>query len=429
LVSFNIEPSSPNITDIFDGVGQDKIRDYRWWEWNQTNPQFTTWEVKQGFLVHIPSTHSNTSVNVTESSLFGPDSLINITPYVAPDTLRNDYNRFFISYLPEVSMPVDSAFKDLIGLGNNGDDTLVYWIRNSIGQFYIPTSRNSTKFLCHPGEGYDLNMTDDSTVHNFNYSNTTFTPDVWNGGGGKGQDNECGVESVVYNHFNYRICTQDIYPIIIDTLIVEGVTIENGDELGVFTSEDICCGAQILTLNQPGFILTAWEDDITTEEKDGFEWGEMMTFKFYDASLDTEYVIEELGCTINSANPKTEPIIADVSGPFGAGQYAVRSLVFDGSVYAIPNNYALHQNYPNPFNPITAIQYDLPFQSKVKLEIFNVLGQRVAVLVDGIQTPGYKKVIWNENEVASGLYICKFQAEAVENGKSFNSFIKMLLVK
>jgi hypothetical protein len=177
------------------------------------------------------------------------------------------------------------------------------------------------------------------------------------------------------------------------------------DELGIFTSDDICCGAQILTLNQPGFILTAWEDDIATEEKDGFEWGEMMTFKFYDASLDTEYVIEELGCTINSANPQTEPIIADVSGPFGAVQYAVRSLVFNGPGYTVPNSYALHQNYPNPFNPSTVIRYDLPYQSRVKLEVFNILGQKVVTLVDEVKPAGYKQAVWQGDLVSSGLYI------------------------
>ncbi len=81
----------------------------------------------------------------------------------------------------------------------------------------------------------------------------------------------------------------------------------------------------------------------------------------------------------------------------------------------IPNEFQLLQNYPNPFNPQTQIAYTLPEDSYVKLTIYNVLGQKVKLMVNEYQTAGTKNVVWdgrNENgeKVTSGIYFYKLQA-------------------
>jgi hypothetical protein len=81
----------------------------------------------------------------------------------------------------------------------------------------------------------------------------------------------------------------------------------------------------------------------------------------------------------------------------------------------LPEGFELLQNYPNPFNPQTEIAYTLPEGSNVKLEIYNVLGQKVKVLVDEYQSAGTKKVVWdgkNENgeRVSSGIYFYRLDA-------------------
>jgi hypothetical protein len=90
----------------------------------------------------------------------------------------------------------------------------------------------------------------------------------------------------------------------------------------------------------------------------------------------------------------------------------------------------LSQNYPNPFNPSTKIEYNLPQQSHVKLTIFNIFGQEVANLFNGMQEPGNKTVTWSAGCVASGVYFYQLDAISVaEPGKIFRDVKKMVVIK
>jgi hypothetical protein len=94
----------------------------------------------------------------------------------------------------------------------------------------------------------------------------------------------------------------------------------------------------------------------------------------------------------------------------------------------LPTEFSLSNNYPNPFNPETKIGYLIPKACQVKLEVFNILGQRVKTLVDEVQTAGKKEVTWdgkgeNGNEVASGVYFYKLQAG------DFTQTKKMVLIR
>jgi len=70
----------------------------------------------------------------------------------------------------------------------------------------------------------------------------------------------------------------------------------------------------------------------------------------------------------------------------------------------------LRQNYPNLFNPTTAINYQLPVLSRVKLSIYNILGQKMATLVSDKQPAGTCKVEWDASGFASGAYLYRMKS-------------------
>ena len=101
---------------------------------------------------------------------------------------------------------------------------------------------------------------------------------------------------------------------------------------------------------------------------------------------------------------------------------------FDVAVVEVPETYALHPNVPNPFNPETAIRYDVPSESRVRLAVYNLMGQTVRVLVDERHVVGRHAVVWDGKdafgrEVASGVYLYRMEAGG------YRSVQKMVLVR
>jgi hypothetical protein len=94
-----------------------------------------------------------------------------------------------------------------------------------------------------------------------------------------------------------------------------------------------------------------------------------------------------------------------------------------GEEKELPTEFAVSQNYPNPFNPSTLIEYALPTESSVRLEVFGVLGQRIATLVEEQKSAGYHAVRFDAGQLPSGIYYYRIVAG------DFIQVRKMLLVK
>jgi len=94
-----------------------------------------------------------------------------------------------------------------------------------------------------------------------------------------------------------------------------------------------------------------------------------------------------------------------------------------------PTEYKLYANYPNPFNPSTVISYDLPFECNVKLSIYNIVGEEVAVLRNTTQSAGRYNVEWNASDVSSGIYFYRISSTSTNGSGNFVKVMKMLLIK
>jgi len=94
----------------------------------------------------------------------------------------------------------------------------------------------------------------------------------------------------------------------------------------------------------------------------------------------------------------------------------------------LPTDFGISQNYPNPFNPQTVIEYAVPKDSRIRIMVYNVLGQRVKVLKDEWEQAGYRRVTWDGKdqkgeEVGTGIYFYKIHADNYVKTK------KMVLLK
>ena len=95
----------------------------------------------------------------------------------------------------------------------------------------------------------------------------------------------------------------------------------------------------------------------------------------------------------------------------------------EGTENSLPGTFMLSQNYPNPFNPSTVIGYQIPVNTDVRLEVFNMLGQSVALLVNEQKAAGSHTVSFDASALSSGIYIYRIHSAG------FNQTRKMLLIK
>lgn len=98
-------------------------------------------------------------------------------------------------------------------------------------------------------------------------------------------------------------------------------------------------------------------------------------------------------------------------------------------IVGIPQKYFLSQNYPNPFNPSTKIDFELPFDSQVKIKIYDMTGREVSTLVNNLVNAGYHTTQFTGVNLASGIYFCVIEAVDKNSANKFSKVIKMSLIK
>lgn len=133
------------------------------------------------------------------------------------------------------------------------------------------------------------------------------------------------------------------------------------------------------------------------------------------------------GTTTNTSNYSF--VDKDVTGKT---YYRLKQIDFDGSFefsnaievdVDMPSAYVLHQNYPNPFNPSTSIKYQIPVTMEVSLKVYDVMGNEVSELVNGVQDAGMHLVQFDASKLSSGVYFYTLKTGEFTQSK------RMLLVK
>ncbi|GAG74948.1 unnamed protein product, partial [marine sediment metagenome] len=113
-------------------------------------------------------------------------------------------------------------------------------------------------------------------------------------------------------------------------------------------------------------------------------------------------------------------ILSDM-GAYGGGDSV--QVGIDERIFQVPDRLTLLQNYPNPFNAVTILNYSLPRSSEITVSIYNLLGQRVATLFQGIQGGGKHTITWDATNFPSGVYFARLKfGELTQN-------VKMLLLR
>jgi hypothetical protein len=148
-------------------------------------------------------------------------------------------------------------------------------------------------------------------------------------------------------------------------------------------------------------------------------------FGVYIIDFETERITEigsSLSCTIALGEKKYSKDIRIVVGTIGYLQDHSEGIPL------VPLQYSLEQNFPNPFNPETSIRYTISHSGNVKIEVFNMLGQRVRSLVNTFQPIGEYIVRWDATDdrhtkVASGVYYYRIRVN------DFTGVKKMMLIK
>ena len=200
------------------------------------------------------------------------------------------------------------------------------------------------------------------------------------------------------------------------------IDLEAGDEVAVFDG-DLCVGTAVVTgeqsISNPLIIHAGMDDGCGN----GFEEGDVITFRILDASESSEAVVTAVTyMDPGTGNEVDNPTFESLS------DYAIILVTHSEFMevqdeLGLPETFALNQNYPNPFNPVTHIPFELVEPQHVKLVIYDITGKEVLSLVNDLLLTGRYTVQVNASDLATGIYFYRIYTD------KFTATKKMILLK
>jgi hypothetical protein len=197
---------------------------------------------------------------------------------------------------------------------------------------------------------------------------------------------------------------------------IDGAPVVAGDYVGVFydSSGTLACAGYEVWSGTSALAVSAFGDDPTTSAKDGLTAGEPFRWKIWRQSDSHAFVAI---ATYLSAGG-LDGIVSDTSKYNTNGISAIATLagrIASVNVTDIPTQYTLMQNYPNPFNPSTTITFGLPERGRVRLTMYNTLGEQVAELTNGELEAGYHTVRFDASMLPSGVYFYRIHVRPLDS--------------
>jgi hypothetical protein len=294
-------------------------------------------------------------------------------------------------------MRVDSA------LGSLGSNVVI--AKNNLGQVYWPALTVNTIGSMRPGQGYQMYLSGAGTL---TYpANATFTP---LSALTKIQNLIAGTSELVPKH--YKVMNGNTGSNA--TLLVKTQEAKDGDEIAVLSASKVVIGSGVVKSGQ--VVVALWGDNtLTPDIVEGAKDGEGLSLALWtnDDQIEKHLIVTGLTDALVNKDGGT-----DLKYKENQVLIATTKIAVD-----IPKEFMLSQNYPNPFNPSTIVEFGVPVDSKVKVEVFNILGQLIAVLVDEVRQAGYYKVTFGSSNMPSGVYFYRMSAG------SFVQTKKMQLIK
>ncbi|OQY30022.1 MAG: hypothetical protein B6244_01820 [Candidatus Cloacimonetes bacterium 4572_55] len=376
--NFNLSPNDPRPGDLFSSIEDLEIVATNWGG------------------VYIPEVMDNigwTLPGEVYQMFVGSNEIqeLTIEGYAMDESLPlvlqpDRYNWF--GHTENEPIPIEQFFSGHL------EDVLIV-IDHENGEFYIPGLVNDIVALT-PHVGYSVYLSSsDPIVIDYEIGGTRGTP----------SNDMTRIEPVPTEYFVVTR-TGVSYPVVVTNITFEGEPIPSGSEVAIYDGSQ-CVGATKIIDDRP-VTIAAW---LSSEDHDlpGFTRGAEMRFKVWVHGQETDLeAIYEVG-----------------GSEFGQGLYSQVALSGKG----LPSTFALLQNRPNPFNPTTTIEYALPSDYHVRLNVYNISGQLVRSLVNEPQDAGTYQAVWNGRNdngerVASGIYFYR-----IEMGSDFNDMKRMVLLK
>ncbi|MCK6615957.1 MAG: T9SS type A sorting domain-containing protein [Ignavibacteriaceae bacterium] len=174
--------------------------------------------------------------------------------------------------------------------------------------------------------------------------------------------------------------------------------------------------------NESGFIIFRKQgDSVSTNTLTAIDTSSANSVQYIDTTVATDPLL--FSYRIIAYNLDT------ISSPSNYAVVLTLTDVTDRTNGSLPEEYTIQQNYPNPFNPSTTIRYGLPYDSDVRLEIYDISGQKLQTLVSETQSAGYYEAVFDISGMSSGTYLYVLTATRLDGDGEFHQVKKMILLK